>query len=131
MLEKFTSLRKLHEQSEDYHAKVKTDFFVEPRGSYASSVYVSVPFNIEIEYRDWGIKNIMLTLSRVVDVDLVLEDEEGTEKNMTIKVDLGQLPQEWVRGSGYAPIEMSLHMTTEGVIDYKKSYIELMFLKKD
>ena len=131
MLNNFTKLRKLHEQSDEYRAKVQVHFTIEEKGYVADSVYVEVPFNIDMEFRSWGLKDISVDLTSEVEVELNLQDEAGNEKPLTIKVDLTQLPREWVRGGGYAPLEMSLHLTTDGKIDYKNSYIEIMFLKKD
>ena len=130
-IETYNKLKKLHEQAYDYTAKVDAHFYFDEPGISADSVHVAVPFGIETEFRSWGLKDIYINLPPEVEIDLEPMDEQGNTKPITIKVDLTELPQEWVRGGGYAPLEMSLHLNRAGVVDYKKSYIELMYLKKD
>ena len=91
---------------------------------------VDIEFDIDIDFRSWGIKDINVNFRGGLDFEIGVRSElpgETKEVVIPIKVDFGDNPPElvWVEGSGYAPAEV--HVIISGKEGYPVKSVEVDF----
>jgi hypothetical protein len=90
---------------------------------------IRVPFTVEIEAREWGIKYINIYATETIVVPLTItgwtEDANTIEREMEISVDLGKLPEEnTTYGHGvYTVTDIDLELDEAFQVVYENSYI--------
>jgi len=128
MNDSYNRMKKLSEQDDKYSTAVDVEIYIDDHGSYAESSKVTIPFNIDVEHRSWGIKGIDISVYGEITVPYIETDEEGNETDKEMKVDLSKIKTEWVEGKSYAPSQLSIHVDANGNVNYDKSYLELEYL---
>ena len=97
---------------------------------YQSTVTVS--FDIEIEERGWGIKDITVTTSHSFNYLLGIEETDASGKiinsiEKSIPVDLGKIKKEEIKGKGvYTLGILELYLDPNFQVDYKNSSLEIL-----
>ena len=90
---------------------------------------IRVPFTVEIEAREWGIKDISIYATSTIVIPLTItewtEDANTIEREMEISVDLGKLPDEKnTYGHGvYTVTDIDLELDEFFQVVYENSYI--------
>ena len=128
----YNKARAVTEQEEDkYSGKVSIDVNT-TSGKRAESTVgeLNIPYTIEFEYRDWGIKGMTVTMQDTIDLDVVMFGEDGeTETPITIKVDLSKLKIEWVGEGQVAPRSLELYIDDKGEVDYDRSSAVFSYIR--
>ena len=129
----YEKLRNVMESNEQYRANVKVDIYSDNKDVYIDSEGdASITYNLDIEYRDYGIKSILPILSGDTVVSYVETDESSDELKEVDKerhVDLYNVKIDWVEGEGFYPVQLTLYLTETGEVDYKRSYLEFTYYK--
>lgn len=92
---------------------------------------VEIEFDIDVDHRSWGIKDINVFLRGVVEFEVVvksdLPDEEGKEVVIPVKIDFADADARiiWMDGSGYAPAELIVTLEGEEVKDVEVDFYYL------
>lgn len=137
----FENLQRINEQEDYYRNNVELtvdfespapgvtglddDYYVEALDN------VELQFDIDVEHRSWGIKDINVALRGVIDFEVILRsnlpDEEGKEVVIPVKIDFSEVDTEisWIEGSGIAPAE--LHVTLGGEEGKEVTKVEVDF----
>jgi len=118
----FENLQRINEQEDYYRNNVEVTVDFKSPASGVSGLdddyYVEAPDNIEIEfdidveYRSWGIKDIIVVPRGVIEFEVVLRsnlpDEEDKEEIIPVKVDFSNIETKinWIEGGGIAPAEI-------------------------
>ena len=117
----FEDLQKVNEQDDLYRNNVELSVHFESSASGISDLEVDAPktavlvYEIEVEHRSWGIKDINVTPRSMDEFEVVvhsnLPEEEGKEEVILVKVDFLEIDAtiSWLEGSGIAPVEV--HVT--------------------
>jgi len=97
---------KVAEQADrEYSAEISLDLTVRTAGNIDDVTYdnkITVSYNIEVEYRTWGIKGYELYVTKPVTIEY--ETESGESKSITIepiKIDI-----EWQTGATVSPYDL-------------------------
>ncbi len=81
---------------------------------------IRISYDIEIEYRDWGIKDITVTPRGRVEFDVEIVDAEDNHVD-TIEVlfdfDAVDWHIDWLPGSGYAAESLTIRINREGGVE--------------
>lgn len=112
-----------------YSTMVKVSLYGGPVESdiYAVSP-VRVPFDISIEAREWGIKDISIVVSGEVEVhcEVIRGENEDQVDKAILTVDMGQLSKDiYSDRKLYTLGDMSLWVNEDMSIDYGRSSIEV------
>ena len=138
LVEKMISLSEfeLKEAEDTYKNEVEVDVYF--LGSGLDDKYAKAPDNVElefdinVEYRSWGIKDIDVFLRGVLEFEVVvrsdLPDEEDKEVVIPVKIDFIEVDAKinWMPGSGYAPAEIHVGIDGEEV---KEVEVDFYYLK--
>lgn len=108
----------------DYQSKIRVDFYSAKPGVSIDDVEVYIPFHVEMECRDWGIKDILVYFSDILTIPYIEESDEGEVDKQTI-VDLSKLKSTQVAGQSITVWGMSLWLDQNGLVDYTKSEIQI------
>jgi len=83
---------------------------------------VDIEYDIEVDFRSWGIKDLNVSLRGVLEFDLGIGG-----KSTPIKIDFAETPAEivWLEGGGYAPAEV--HVIISGKDGYSVKSVEVDF----
>lgn len=118
----FENLRKINEQEDSYRNEVELTVLFQPPTSGMSGLdddyYVDAPrnvmltYDIEVDHRSWGIKDINVTPRGVLEFEVEirsnLPEEEGRVETIPVRVDFSEVSPtiDWLEGSGIAPAEV-------------------------
>lgn len=86
-------------------------------------VNVIVPFNVELEFREWGIKSIIVSLSEKMEIEYIDNDEEKS-----VAVDLSKLMVDEVAGHHITIDDITLWLDKDGMVDYKLSDVDVSLI---
>jgi hypothetical protein len=91
---------------------------------------VDIEFDIDIDFRSWGIKDINVNFRGGLDFEIGVRSSlpgETKEEVIPIKVDFEETPPQilWVDGSGYTADEV--HVTISGKEGYPVKSVEVDF----
>ena len=118
--------------ADNYTTNIKVNIYGGPDNT-DMYVYQSVPvkFSIDVEAREWGIKNIGVVVEDGIEVPLSVieydENEMEIEKEVTILVDLSQITKEELKGKEVVTIgDLDLHLDKSGNVDYKMSLLSIL-----
>jgi hypothetical protein len=129
----YEQLREAMDSKDHYKADVKVDIYTDNKNVYIDSEGdASITYNLDIEFREYGIKSIMPILAGdaivyYVETDEMSDDMTQTDKEIT--VDLYNVRVDWVEGDGFYPVQLTLYLTETGEVDYKRSYLEFSYYK--
>jgi len=87
---------------------------------------VAVAYNIDVDYRDWGIKTISVIPVGNATINVRLVDANDNEKQFTLNVDLSQLKEEIIEGHGAYVDELDIWIKDDLSIDYDSSTIRVV-----
>jgi len=123
--------RELHERLTEYHTDVDVEIYPKKKTLSAEADKVSVPFNIDLEFRSWGLKDISVMLYDEITVPYLLVDMEADrEEERELVVDLSKLNIDYYEGGGYYPEVLVIHLNEDGTVNYADSYMHVSYLKK-
>lgn len=117
--------------------KIDMDFIIEvtvditlpksarDEGKYVSNFKVMVAYDVDIEYRSWGIKNMTPMLQRELVIYYFENDRSDNEVEKSITVLPNDLKREFVRSvAGFGcPETIELYIKEDGTVDYEMSTI--------
>ena len=136
----FENIHKINEQQDYYRNNVPLEIYFESPG-LDDDQYEEVPdnveltYDIEIEHRSWGVKDINVFLRGIVEFDVIirsdLPDEEGKEIIIPVKIDFLNIDSEitWLEGSGIAPAGLQITLGGEKGDQVKKVEIDFYYWK--
>ena len=120
--------RTLQEQEGAYQSpEVPVNVYAANKDLYEADKVI-VPFDLEFEYRTWGVKDVSVFCKGVVDVPYMKTDEAGGTTEGVFTLDLEQLDTEWASGGRYTADSIDIWLDAEGEIDYDKSSITFQFI---
>ena len=120
---------------ETYRGVITLDVYKE--GFFIDDVDgLGVDFTIEIEYREWGIKDINMYITGESMVTCVAQDRrsdvEDEQIDIEFKIDWSQMEKvEWNKGGYYSPDSATIYLNADNTIDYKQSYVDMTYLSKE
>lgn len=105
---------------EIYETKIKVQLTTEGEREYElTDDEVVINFDIEIEYRSWGIKDIDIKPKGNIEIDVMRDDEVET-----IKVDVENVVVEFERGYSYIkPLWIDIRLSAEGDVIESKLHV--------
>lgn len=129
----YAKIRKLHEGEEnEFTATVPVEFYITPsENTFFEDAECNVSFSLDVEYRNWGIKEINIQLVPIM-VSVDAKDNEDVDYHF--EVDVSKIKKEWEKGSGYTCGMMTLYLIKNESsydIDYDKSSIVVYYLEKE
>ena len=77
---------------------------------------ITIPYTLDVDYKDWGISNISIIASSELKVPYVLTNDQGQEQSQEAVVDLSTAETEWVPAGFYGISELILSITENGGI---------------
>lgn len=129
-------MKKVIEQMDGYRAEVQVTIYasnyVKARnlGDIENNDRVSVAYDIDIEFRSWGIKDITLSFRKPVTIHIVEQDlDSNVVGERDIEVDLSTAQIDWVEGDGYAPYELEVTLDAKGAAS--EVTMNCYYMKKD
>jgi len=116
--------------ADDYSTKVKVSMYGPSNYEVEGPDSVYVKFRIDVEAREWGIKNINLLVGGIIEVPYLLTeydaDDNESESQRSIEVDLAQVPKENKTGSGVITLDsLELWLDDSFNVDYNRSSLSL------
>lgn len=88
-----------------------------------------VKFLIEVEARSWGIKSLVVTISKIEPIHAIVTEfnvDKETEKDLTIEIDATKLKLENVPSRGTITTgNIELYLNPDFSVDYNQSRIEI------
>jgi hypothetical protein len=127
----YDKLKKVHEQEDKlFYSDVKVDASFVGKSDKLLDVVdrtVRVEYQIEIEYRDFGVKDINVYPEGEVEIAVEVSDEQDNKTSMNIKVDMSKVRVEWQAGSGIQPLSLDIYVNENGEVDYERSYIAFTY----
>ena len=111
----------LEQAKETYEARIKIQLTSEPSGKVElANNEAVIGFDIEIEYRSWGIKEIVIQPKGSLTVDYIAGEEDAN----TINVDVEDAVIEWERGyESIRPLWMDIRMDENGNVTEKTLHV--------
>ena len=122
------ALNQAGKESELMRQEVEVDINLDG-GRYATGNKVTIPFDIQFEYRSWGIKGAYFTASGKITVIYSEYDDQDSETEKEVELDLSELKHEWVEGGFYGPEKLMLFLNADGSVDYERSSLDVCYLK--
>jgi hypothetical protein len=115
----------------DFRTEVKVEINPFAKNKYVEAVKVGVSYDVELEYRSWGIKGFCPILQSEVTVDYLERDsnDDDIEVEKSIVVKPNDLKREWIKstdGIGM-PESMDLILKEDGSVDYENSSITFWY----
>jgi len=91
--------------SEKYSAEVYVELSCEDKGLDIEMPFpkVEISYDVDVEYRSWGIGDITITPRGETSLDVVVDGERRS-----ITLDLDDAEVDWIEGSVYAPATLSV-----------------------
>ena len=120
---------------ETYRGVITLDVYKE--GFFIDDVDgLGVDFTIEIEHRNWGIKDINMYITGESMVTCVAQDRrsdvEDEQIDIEFKIDWSQMEKvEWNKGGHYSPDSATIYLNADNTVDYRKSYVDMTYLSKE
>ena len=95
-----------------------------------SSITALVVYNIDIDYKTWGINDIRVTLIKIPYFNITFREisEKSELKNLTINIDVSKLQQNIVRSNIIKAGDLELYIDENGIINYSDSKITIYSL---
>jgi len=81
---------------------------------------LALSYNIYIEYRSWGIKDIAVVPRGKVEFEVeILDAEDSVVRNLPVVIDFDtdSYSIEWIKSNVYMPEQIEVFLTDEGKID--------------
>lgn len=116
----YNKLKEASDGVEGYVAKAKLNIYTSNHTlDVEHDQTINIPFNIDAEYRSWGIASIDLIIVSQISVPystvaIGQNGEEGERNNLAMKIDLSTAEREWVPGGYYGVSEVDISLTPEG-----------------
>lgn len=114
---------KLNEEAEDnfYRINIPLNFNITdlPVDHEVSSIKANVSFEIEMEYRSWGIKDISIVPRGVVNFEIEITDTDDKVVNtISGKIDWLEVSYEfnWINGNAYTIEDLEVDMDMRGLV---------------
>lgn len=118
-------MRKLLEQAwDEYQREVELDFTVDGIDTdveVASKVLLK--YTLEIDYRSWGIRDIVPSFAFPVTITYLIE---GEEKERTVVVDLKEADISFIEGDAWTPLKLNVRVDKDGKVLSKE--IDMAFI---
>lgn len=128
----YSESRRLHEREELMYKDVAVDISLSDRAWLVDAPgKVSVPFDLDFEYRSWGLKGIEIILQGNIIVSYTAVNQDTDEsQDKEVEVELLDLPIEWAGSNYYGPDSLYLAIKPDGAVDYTRSHITVCYIKK-
>lgn len=128
----YSKLKEATGEDYSYRDEVDVDFYFDDFDISADSVKVNIPFSIEVEYRDWGIKDIQIILNGLLNIAYyIVKGESDDEEEQSVSVELDKLNIEWVSGSSYGISNLDLYINKDGQVNYERTTLYVFYLNKE
>lgn len=85
--------------------------------SYADEI--ELKYAIEIEQRNWGIKDIEVSMRGTVEFEVdILDVDDNVTDTIPVKFDFSEIDYQisWMKGAGYAPESLEVELSKDGKI---------------
>jgi hypothetical protein len=112
----FENIQKINEQEDSYRHRVELSVHfkspVDDDYDVDVSKDVELVYDIEVDYRSWGIKDINVTPRSMDEFEVVIRSiQTAKEEDVSVKVDFDEVTPSifWLEGRGVAPAEV--HVT--------------------
>ena len=119
--------KQLVAQSEHYVVSLKPQIDLPASKDFMDVTHVSnvaIPFNIEIEARQWGIKSFALDIvAKPILIDVWVKTAQQEDLH-SVQVDLTQLELRLNQGNRITISNLYLSLTQDFTVDYNRSYVE-------
>jgi hypothetical protein len=122
LVEKLMNI-KLNEEAEEafYKIAIPLNFNITdlPVDHEVSSIKANVSFEIEMEYRSWGIKDISIVPRGVVNFEIEITDTDDKVVNtISGKIDWLEVSYEfnWINGNAYTIEDLEVDMDMRGLV---------------
>lgn len=129
----YNKLKEEFDTDGDYLCPVKVTIQMENRDIDAIASDVNIPYTIDMEVRDWGIKSLSPLLVQQISVPyqetLMKENGEDEVTDKTLSVDLSESEIEYVSGSIFAPSELIISVAEGGAV--VNSRVVFQYINKD
>ena len=129
----YAESRKLQEAS-DYRMTTKVQVNVYPLNSDRdvdiNESDVEITWDMEPEYRSWGMKGIDVTLRDTVTVlytENIYTDDDEESVDKEIEIDLSSIDHKninWTPGSHVLPTALTVYLNEDGSVNYEKTSID-------
>lgn len=127
----YDNLKKVHEQEEqNYYSNVRVEVSFSGKSNKIIDLVdgnVRVEYQIDVEYRDFGIKDVNVYPQGEILIDAEVLDDRNNRTSLQIKIDMSKVRVEWIAGSGVQPLDMNILINENGEVDYERSYIQFTY----
>jgi len=106
-------MKRLLEEMEGYETEVKV--FVTYTGEDDIDYTTTVPlqYDIELEYRSWGIKEVLFSF-KPISIEVWLLDVEGDQgEKKVIDLDMTAAKKSWSAGESYMPLNVDVTLNPD------------------
>lgn len=111
----------------DFITEVTVSMYLADKSKYVDDFKIMLPYDIDIEYRSWGIKGIHPSLPVEFTINYFERDfnDDNVEIEKEIKIALNDLKREFVQSvDGFGmPDTIELWIKEDGSVDYEMSSI--------
>lgn len=117
-------LEKLNEQlDESYRSDITINAYVDGlkagEGVTVSDEKQQLTYDIEVEHRSWGIKDINVTPRGIIEFSVeILDVDDNVVDEIPVRIDFDTMDYniDWQKGSGYAPDTLDIRLARDGKI---------------
>lgn len=115
----------------DFVTEVSVEIDPFDKGLYADEVKIMLPYDVDLEYRSWGIKGFCPILPYEITINYFERswDDDSVEVERSITVQPNELKREWVKstdGIG-CPESIFIALKNDGSVDYEMSAITFWY----
>ena len=116
-MDELTNRIMVEQFKETYEARIKVQLTSEPAGKVELvNDEVLLGFDIDVEYRSWGIKDITIKPLGNITIDYLVGEDEAD----TMNIDVDDVRIEWERGyTSIRPLWIDIRMDAEGNVTEK------------
>lgn len=111
----------------DFLTEVRVEFWPVDNAIDIDDVKVMLAYDVDFEYRSWGIKGIYPRFQDELEITYFQSDANDVEVEKSVTVKLNDLRREFVRSvNGFGtPESLELWLKEDGSVDYERSAITI------
>lgn len=122
--------KSVNESEEDFSHDVDLSLFAKGNVDVEYDKKVSISYKIETDYRSWGIKDVVVSVTKPITIPFTLVewgDDEDTKTEKEITINPEDIKVYWSEGSGIAPQELTVRLNEKG--EFIEAELEVTYWK--